>query len=176
MPRNIYTDEDKARVIAELHVNEGNIKRTARNTGIPISTVRDWKTEMERGGVSPEVQAAVPAVVGDFVEDATRVRNKLLVRLEELVDEGKISERGIVPALGMLTDKIRAYKGLDTKKVEHTIALPSPEKARELFAGVFEEVANAAQSRSRAVDEIEGESTWEPALEALPRPSQEVTP
>lgn len=165
-----YTDAQKAVVFAELTVNEGNVKRTARNLNMPVSTVRYFKQQWEREGVPQEVVDALPATVTDFVTHAERVRDKLLVALEAAVDRGEIKPREIVVSLGMLTDKIRAYRGLDAKKVEHTLSLPDVEEMRELFAGVIQEVVGAAETRNSelAVDIDEGE--WESAMKALPTP------
>jgi len=82
--------------------------------------------------------------------------------------------REIVVALGVLTDKIRAAKGLDTRKVEHSLALPDAQQMRELFAGVIGEVVGAAQTRNEellSVDIID--ANWEPALpKALPQTTE----
>lgn len=171
--RRSYTAADKALVFAELEINSGNIKRTARNLNMPISTVRSFKQQWEEKGVPQEVTEAVPAVVKEFVDDAERVRDKLLIALEQKVDSRDINAREIVTALGVLTDKIRAMRGLDAKKVEHSISLPDAEEMRALFQGVITDVVGAAQSRNdelEAADIVEGD--WEPA-NALPPPQTE---
>lgn len=170
MANKRYTDADRAVVFAELTVNEGNIKRTARNLNMPVSTVRYLKQQWEREGVPKEVIDALPAQITDFVTHAERVRDKLLIALEAAVDRGEIKPREIAMSLSMLTDKIRAYRGLDAKKVEHTLALPDVEEMRALFSGVIQEVVGAAEVRNAelAADIDDGE--WESALKALPKP------
>lgn len=131
---------------------------------MPVSTVRYLKSKWNEEGVPPAVVDALPAVLGNFVEDAERVRDKLLVALEKAVDDGKITPREIVPALGMLQDKIRALRGLDTKKVEHTLSLPNADEVRSLFAGVIQEVVHAAETRSLEVEDADIEDAdYEPA-------------
>ena len=176
--RRSYSESDKARILAELEVTDGNVKRTARNLAVPISTVRYFKQQWEVAGVPSSVAEALPAVVTEFVDDAERVRDKLLIALEQKVDSRDINAREIVTALGVLTDKIRAMRGLDAKKVEHSISLPDAEEMRALFQGVISEVVGAAQTRNEeleAADIVEG--TWEPANVkhdlALPAPKQE---
>lgn len=164
MARRSYSDADRALVFAELTINEGNIKRTARNLDMPISTVRYFKAQWDKTGLPPAVVDALPTVVEDFAANAERVRDKLLVRLEELVDEGKITAREIVPALGMLQDKIRAARGLDSKKVEHTFELPEPAQIRELFGGAILELVGAARERAAEIDDAE----WEPVDDEKP--------
>lgn len=165
-----YSASDKALVFAELEINEGNIKRTARNLNMPVSTVRTFKQKWEAEGIPKEVAEAVPAAIGEFVDDAERVRDKLLIALEQKVDRGEINAREIVTALGVLTDKIRAMRGLDAKKVEHTLSLPDAEAMRELFAGVIGEVVGAAETRNAELKAVE-DGEWEPAL-ALPQTSE----
>lgn len=166
--RHNYSDSEKARVFAELTTNDGNIKRTARNLGMPVSTVRYFKQKWETEGVPKEVSEAIPAIVTEFVEDAERVRDKMLIALEDAVDKGDIKPREMITALGVLTDKIRAMRGLDAKKVEHSISLPDVEEMRELFSGIVGEVVGAAERRANELSEAEiGE--WEPANpKALP--------
>src|SRR6266576_2690018 len=169
--RRQYSDRDKALVLAELEINEGNIKRTARNLNMPISSVRYYKQQWEQGGVPSTVAEALPEVVGEFVADAERIRDKLLLALEVAVDEGKIKPSEIVTAIGVLTDKIRAARGLDAKKVEHSISLPDAEEMRVLFAGVIGEVVGEAQTRTDELVIIDGE--WESAEpKALPVPTE----
>lgn len=168
--RRSYSAADKALVFAELEINEGNVKRTARNLNMPVSSVRYFKQQWEVSGPPREVVEAIPTVVGEFVDDAERVRDKLLIALEQKVDRGEINAREIVTALGVLTDKIRAMRGLDAKKIEHSISLPDAEAMRELFAGVIGDVVGAAQVRNAELEVIDGE--WEPAQKALPQTSE----
>lgn len=157
MARRTYTDRDKAIVFAELQVNDGNVKRTARNTGIDVSAVRRWKLEWEANGVPQSVSAEVELVASDFISDSVRIRGKLLMRLEKVLDEG---ERATIPQLvtgiGVLSDKIRAYESLsETKKVEHSFALPPVEELRELFSGLVVGMLDAARERSAEIEAFE---------------------
>jgi transposase-like protein len=149
----VYTDEDRAAVLAELAVNDGNVKRTARALGVPVPTVRRWRDNWVREGVPPETSQALVPAAGNFLEDATRIQHKLLIVLEKKVDDGDVTTRDVSTALGILTDKIRAYQQVPTGKVEHVFQLPPPEEIRALFASAVEGVVAAAQNRAA---EIEG--------------------
>lgn len=155
--RRTYTPRDKAIVYAELAVNEGNIKRTARNTGYDVSFVRRCKTEWERNGVPDAVMEEVAPIVSDFMADAIRIRGKLLIKLEELLDDGhNATIPQVTTAIGILSDKIRAYEAIqEVKRVEHTFQLPPPDELRDLFAGVLEGVVGAAQKRAAEIEAIE---------------------
>lgn len=172
--RRSYTEADKALVFAELEMSNGNIKRTARHLNMPVSTVRSFRDKWREEGLPNEVAEAIPVVVGEFIADAERIRDKLLVALEDAVDRGQMKPREIVTALGVLTDKIRAAKGLDTRKVEHTLSLPDAQQMRELFAGVIGEVVGAAETRNQELEDADIiDGTWEPAeTKALPLTTQ----
>lgn len=171
MARRSYSDSDRALVFAELTVNEGNIKRTARNLDMPVSTVRYFKQQWETEGLQPRVAEALPAVIEASLGRMERIQDKLLVAIEDALDNGNIKGKELFTGFGIMTDKIRAIKGLDTKKVEHTFELPNPEEVRALFGGVVSELVGAARERAAEIEDAE----WEPA-EPLALPSaQEVS-
>lgn len=173
-----YTDLDRARVKTILEVNEGNVKRTSRETGVAEQTVRDWKKKWEREGVPEEVEAALPAVQQEFTDDAKRVRNKALLALERAIDAGEVKGRDLTVAVGVLTDKVRAIEGSSKPPSETGGAIPV-EQVRDLFRGLAAGIVDAAQQRaatiSSAVDDdvIDGESVEQAELLALPAPSSE---
>ena len=173
MARATYDDADKARVIAHLLANNGNVKRSARETGVPISTVRDWKTEMEKEGIPDSVRDALPAVVDDIVVTLQRVRDKALLELERLVDNQELKGRELVGAIGMLTDKILLFKGEATSRHETKVALPEPDQLRELMAGFFTDSTQSQQKRAAEIELTEGADFWESAEEALPTAQEE---
>ncbi len=72
--RPVYTDKDKARAFALLETNGGNVKRTARDLGMPISTLRRWRDEWDKDRMVPAAEDIVLAA-NDFLEDAERVRD-----------------------------------------------------------------------------------------------------
>ena len=150
-----YTASDRARVYAELTSNDGNIKRTARNLGIPVSTVRDWKITWEQQGVEPEVAEAIPAVVTDFVEDATRIRDKFLIRLEQKSDKDQLNGRELLVGVGVLTDKIRAYKGLDAvREHRHTVEIPAFNELQSKLDGALTELVQIGLERQKVIHEV----------------------
>ena len=171
MARRTYTDADRVAVHAALTASGGNIKRTARETNIPVSTVRDWKTYWEQEGFPEELMAVYDQVVEDIVEGLQRVRDKALLELESLIEKHELKGRELVAAVGMLTDKIRLYKGEATSRSESRMQLPAPEELRELMSGFFAGAVAAAEERAAEIDDAEWESI--PPRE-LPSPSEEV--
>jgi transposase-like protein len=167
MARRVYTDRDRALVHTTLTANQGNVKRTSRETGIPIATVRDWKQKWEREGLPAVVEEALPAVVEEFTGNATRVRNKALDRLEQAIDANKVAPKDLLVAVGVLTDKVRLVEGKATSRTEsvQSGALPV-EQVRELFAGFAKGVVEAASKRADVISSTEEDpidAEWEQA-------------
>jgi hypothetical protein len=69
-----------------------------------------------------------------------------------MVDNDAVNAREVTTALGVLTDKIRAYQNIPNQTVEHTFQLPPPEEIRELFAGAIAGVVTAAKQRSAEIE------------------------
>lgn len=164
--RTTYSDDDLARLFVSLTANEGNVKRTARDTGIPESTVRRWKTEWETKG--PPSYEAVEQAVSTFAEDAERVRDKALKAIEEKIPGAKVGE--LTTLVGVLDDKIMRARGLATGRVEHVHALPPADEIREVLAAVFQGAVQTAAARE--LDIIDAEVIEEQAQKALPAPKR----
>jgi transposase-like protein len=152
-----YTDDDKARVFVVLGANDGNVKRTARETGVPENTVRRWRDEWEKNGPPPTDM--VEGAVGDFVSDAERVRNKALLAIEQKIPQAKVSE--LNNTVGILTDKIDRARGLvDRRVVEHQ--LPSGDQIREALGTFAAEMMKLSQRREAEI--VDAEIVEQPAL------------
>lgn len=148
--RATYTETDKATVYVVLRANDGNVKRTARETGVPENTVRRWRNEFVE---EPPRVELVEAATGEFVDDASRVRNLALRRIETLIpDSTKISELNVT--VGILTDKIDRARGL-TDKVSHEHHLPGADEIRELMQGFVEAGRELARNREYEIVDAE---------------------
>lgn len=164
--RSKWEDSDRARVANALAMYDGNIKRTSRETGIAESTVRDWKREWEANGVPQEVVLYQAPENDAFLQDATRVRNKYLEKLEELVESAD-KVRDVATAFGILDDKVTRAKGLPTTRTENV----SPtgqlemEKIQAAMIGWAAGVQAASEQRRQDIIEVE---VVEQADEALP--------
>jgi transposase-like protein len=148
--RATYTETDKARVYVVLRANDGNVKRTSRETGVPENTVRRWRDEFLEKPPNTEL---VEVAAGEFVDDASRVRNLALRRIETLIPEStKISELNVT--VGILTDKIDRARGL-TDKVSHEHHLPGADEIRELMQGFVEAGRELARNREYEIVDAE---------------------
>ena len=165
MARRLYTDEERAAVYVALAVNDGNVARSSRDTGVAESTVRDWKQQWEADGVPLEIQNLADSIATGFVHDAERVRDKALKALENAIDAGEVKSQNLITVVGVLEDKIRLGKGLATSRKETVHSLPDPQEVQNQLAGAVLAVLEAA--RDRELDIIDAEVV-EASPEALP--------
>jgi transposase-like protein len=150
--RRIYTDEDRARAFVVYTTNKGNIKRSVRDLGnIPESTLRGWVREWDENG-PPDV-STVAEVAGEFVTDATRVRDKALIELENKLPTAKPSE--LVATIGMLSDKINMAKGLATSRSETVHQLPPAEDIAKALGSALQAALQAAKGRDMEIIDAE---------------------
>lgn len=174
MARNVYTDKDRARVALTLQANEGNIRRTARETGVPVMTVGDWKRHWDREGYPEAIQEALPMVREEFLEEAETVRWMMLSRLRDKIESGEGSVRDLMTGIGILTDKIHVMKGLATSRTEtvHTNAPDPKEFAKELAQFVAKTVDDA-NIRNSEIEDADWEEVGTPVpVKALPQPNR----
>lgn len=157
--RSSYSDADKASVYVALVANDGNVKRVARETGFPESTVRRWRDEFEREGPPPleDVQIAFEG----FVEEAGKTRDFALQTLHKKIPDAKPGE--LITIIGVLTDKIDRARGMADRTVEHRHTLPSPDEIRAALRAARE---SAAEIHAHRDEEIEDAEILEP--KALP--------
>lgn len=161
--RATYTEEDKARIFVVLAANDGNVKRTARETGVPVGTIRSWRAQFEE---NPPDTSALEIAVGDFVDEAKSLRKLGLEALRKKVEllvksPGDVKVAELTTLVGVLTDKIDRASGV-ASKVSHEHHLPPADEVRELMRGF----ADTLQEMSRAREEeiVEAEIVEQPAL------------
>lgn len=161
-----YSDADKSTVYTALLANEGNVKRTARDTGMPESTVRKWKKDFE---TSPPPTEAVEEAKGDFVADAKRVRNKAVLEIERQIDAHEMKGAALVTVVGVLDDKIMRVEGPVTKhQVDHVHHLPTADEARELLGGLLTGALESGRTRQAELAEADLEQVEDAEFKALP--------
>lgn len=154
MARREYSAEDKARAYVVLQTNEGNLKRSARDTGIPEPTLRRWRNEWASEGPPPldKIEQEVTSYVGEM----ETTRDLSLRRIRERLESENIKDQGTLPQLatvfGILTDKIDRARGIADKRVEHVHALPSPDEIRGALTAL---VVGVQQGHAQREEEIE---------------------
>lgn len=161
--RATYDDAFKAQAFVALAANEGNIKRTARDMAVPVSTLRRWRDEWARQESLPSHEAVTEAM-GDFADKAESIRWKALVELERQLHTAKPD--ALIKIVGILDDKITRARGLADRTVEHRHLLPSAEELHQLVQGFAEATRKAALER--ADDIIDAEIVEQAPRRALP--------
>jgi transposase-like protein len=152
--RPTYTDQDKARAFSLLEMNEGNVKRTARDLGMPISTLRRWRDEWDHDRMIPAAEDIIQST-GEFLEDAERVRDLSLVAIEAKIRKGEGTLAQLTTVVGVLDDKIARAKGLADRVTEHRITLPSRDEIVAALSGMQQSALAAAQQRQEEIVDAE---------------------
>lgn len=156
MARREYSSEDKARAYVVLTSNEGNLKRTARDTGIPEPTIRRWRNEWESGG-PPSLESLEEAVT-DMVAQAEKIQDLALQRIKERLESDDIKQQGTLPQLatvyGIVTDKLDRARGIGTTH-EHKLTLPSPDEIRATLGALVENVQAGHVVREEEIEDAE---------------------
>lgn len=151
-----WTVEDKASAYVQWVMNERNVRKTCRETGVPHGTLRHWVKDWEENGPPEGGMNAVEHAAQGFVHQASRVRQQALSKLEELIPDAEVKQlSAVATVVGIMDDKIRLASGLATKRTETVHTLPSREDMKELMSGFVDGLVGAAESR--AVEIIDGE-------------------
>ncbi len=151
MPKGVYTDEDKARAYVVWKASKENISATARETGYPAQTIRDWRNIWEREG--PPDPELVDTAVSVFVDDVERVRNKALSLLDARMHQIK-NPKDLATVFGILDDKVRLARGLATSRSESVQSLPNPQQLGELMVGMVQGMLKAKEERDADIIDV----------------------
>lgn len=163
--RRTYTEQDQARVAVVLQGNGGNVKRTAKDTGVPIATVRDWKRKWESEGFPKNMEELTSFVRDDFIGEATEVRWLMLEHLREKAERRELNGRDLLMGIGILTDKINVLSGMATSRTEHVeLSLPDPQELAKALATFIGQTVESAVVREEEIEEAEFTETSKPIL------------
>lgn len=153
-----WTDEDRAAAYVVWTANDKNIRRTARETGVPHTTLRYWVTEWRENGPPSGVSDKIEEQAYEFVAHANRIRRAAMDKLELLIPDAEVKHLSSLSTMvGIMDDKIRLASGLATKRTETTYVLPSREDMRELMGGFVDTLVGAAESRAGEIIDVEVE-------------------
>lgn len=106
-----YTDQERAKVLVALDLNEGNLSQTSRDTGVPITTISQWRDGNINGDVS-EFRKQQKQGLGDLCEDAAFLfANQAIATVE--------SSKGTQAATGaaIFIDKMRLLRDQSTQNI-----------------------------------------------------------
>ena len=111
-----WTPEDRARVLAVLQANAGNVSKTARETKVPERTVASWRDDPDRAAPA-EVRAKARKELADEVDE---VRWLYLERARDPKAVKTTSGFYAVQAFQKLTEAHQLLTGKPTQRIEAT--------------------------------------------------------
>lgn len=123
---------------------------------MPVATVRGWKKQWDEGGVPAEVSDAQAEVVDTFIEDAVRVRNKALERLDKSLDNFD-RPKDLATVIGILDDKISRSRQIKVSGRSDTLTLGiqgTPEQVQALFTNWASNTVSASVQREQDILEV----------------------
>lgn len=103
-----YSDEDRSDAVAALCANGGNVKRTARELGIPEKTLANWA----KGDRHPEAAAAAEEKKGPLADRLEQVAWQLADAIPGKLDAAPLQQ--VATALGIVVDKLRLLRNEPT--------------------------------------------------------------
>lgn len=147
MARRSYSDDDRAACLAALSANGGNLKRTAKQCGVPVSTLKRW---LENGG---ERKVASPGA-GGAQAPAEKVKEALADVYERVVRDllaGVTADKvaaadvlSLVRAARDATDKMQLLRDRPTQITDDKPSRTAEERAATVAALL--DVARARRS------------------------------
>ena len=155
-----YSSDDRMSVYLALVSNDGNVKRTARDTGFSETTVRRWKKEFDAN--PPDREAVVEAVEsGAYVDKLRSTRDEALTHLRKKIPEASARDLGTI--YGILEDKLaRIDKIGNDNEHHHFHHLPPAEEVAQLLTGLGQ--GAISDTRQRQTELAETKLREQPAL------------
>lgn len=146
-----YTDEDRARVFVALRVNNNNVNRTSRDTGIPARTIRDMRTSFEK---NPPNEQLITEMADKFVTEAKEIRSMAMEAMKEKIPTARLGELNAV--VGTLTDKLNLLRGVGAKsQVDHVLHLPDREALQAALGPIVAESMEQAREKELEIIDVE---------------------
>lgn len=125
--RRQHSDDQKANALAALEANGGNLKRTAEQLGLPLSTLYGWSNGE---GVHPDVAEIRNQKKGDLADRLEEVAHQLVDVMPGKLDEAPLRE--VAVALGIAVEKMRLLRGQATSLAGKADELTDEELERKI--------------------------------------------
>jgi hypothetical protein len=120
--RRIYSDAERAATLATLSINRGNLTKTAKDTGVPMRTIIDWRDK--NCGVNRKGFAELQAIANN---ELTNKLDDIALQCVDLLPRklSRASVKDINSVLNTAIDKSQLLKGLPTSITANTQAIES---------------------------------------------------
>lgn len=125
MARVERSDEEKAQALAALDANGGDVSKTARQLGLPRTTLNEWKAGRVTNGVT-ELRQVKKEGLADALE---RIAYKCVEVLPDKLDLASAKDAAVV--LGVSVEKMQLLREKPTSiQVTETALTPEERAAR----------------------------------------------
>lgn len=140
--RKTYSEDDKSTTLAFLEANRGNVRATARQTGISRNTIQYWASG---GGVNAQVAETSAIKKGDLAALWEAEAEAALAMAKQIRGSGDTTYRDLITAAGIATDKVTRLRGaVSLEDVQALLA--------DVLASVERNVADSEALRKIATD------------------------
>lgn len=159
-----HTEAQRIAALAALELNQGQIRKTAREVGVHEATLRLWRKQAVSIADAPQFDALDAATAAQSARDATQT-SSYAVRLAEVRDLALailrdklpgMSGRDVAIAVGILTDKhldiTQGRKGAQIIADNRQVHLQLPEGT------TIDDVRALRDQLRRDLDSLEAES------------------
>ena len=117
-PKASYSDTEKAKALIALDLNGGNIKRTARELGIPLMTLHSWS---KGNSITPDITSIRYGKTQELADKFEELANIYINQAILTVDSSKGTNA--ITGAGIAIDKMRLLRGESTQNIAiHSIA------------------------------------------------------
>lgn len=135
--RRQYSDADKAMALATLDAHGGDVAKTARQLGIPRTTLIGWAADR---GVVNDVSELRQVKKRDLADRLEEIAHDLVDVMPNKMQQATLQQ--IATSLGITVDKMQLLRGKPTAINENQDAPTLTERANELTA-----ILDAARAR-----------------------------
>ncbi len=106
-----YSEAKISETLALLAANEGNVAKTARQTGVTRKTIKKWQSENVPGGDAESVRNKVAQKKEGLADKFESIAHKVLdsVMKEDFFELGSFKDR--ITGAGIAVDKMRLLRG-----------------------------------------------------------------
>lgn len=151
--------EEKAAALAIYHGADGNksVKKTARLTGIPEQTIRDWVHKDIRGQTPEQVSDLARGVAGELAARAEAAGLKGVERTEDLIDDSE-SVKDVAIATGIMLDKAMKYREIEQRGLPQApppSSVVDPQEAASVLGALIVKTVAATLQRHAEIIDIE---------------------
>ncbi len=140
MPRNKYSDNDKALSLTALDANAGNVLKTAKQMNIPRVTLLDWSKGRKINAEVSELRHIKKGELSDRLEELAQL---LLDGIPAKVGTANLQQ--MTTSLAIAIDKMLLLKGKPTSIPQY------PELSDEERARRINELLERGRSRIKLV-------------------------